>query len=163
MTRILFLAGLVAAVASGLQIGSAPAVGYAMVRRDQQGDSYNAGADNNQASVAKSGSANYGGYDSSESIDESSANGTEESYQEGSAEENSNNGNSDQGSAATNTYGNGADGANVNYPAGAASPTQGVYQNTEAPVYISEGSTTSSGRVALALGFGAVALALGLS
>ncbi|RCI13066.1 hypothetical protein L249_0650 [Ophiocordyceps polyrhachis-furcata BCC 54312] len=166
MTRIIFLAGLVAAVASGLQIGSAPAVGYAMVRRDQQGDSYNAGADNNQAPVAKSGSANYGGYDSTESMEESSSGSNEQSYQEGSSEESSsgsNDSNTEDNSAATNTYGNSADGANANYPAGAASPTQGVYQNTEAPVYISEGSTPSSSRVALALGFGAVALALGLS
>ncbi|RDA95589.1 hypothetical protein CP533_1245 [Ophiocordyceps camponoti-saundersi (nom. inval.)] len=163
MTRILFLTGLVAVVASGLQIGSAPAVGYAMVRRDQQGDSYNAGAENNQAAVAKSGSANYGGYDSTEAIEEPGAGANEQSYQEGTVEENSNNANTEENSAATNTYGINADGANAAYPAGAASPTQGVYQNTEAPVYISEGSTSSSGRVALALGVGAVALALGLS
>ncbi|PFH58611.1 hypothetical protein XA68_13452 [Ophiocordyceps unilateralis] len=160
MTRVLFLTGLVAVVASGLQVGSAPAAGYAMVRRDQQADNYGSGSNNGETAVAKSGSANYGGYDSTEAVD---GPGAGDIYQDSNVEEDNNTGENSANGGATNTYGNNADGANANYPAGAASPTTGVYGNTDAPVYISEGSTPSSGRVALALGVGAVALALGLS
>lgn len=164
MTRFLLLTGLVAIAVSGLQVGSAPAVGHAMVRRSQQ---YGAGANNGQmadASSARSGSANYGGYDSNEDLEEPGTEVSQQDLRGSSSMDSTGAQGTSTGYGATNTYGNSADSGMADYPAGAASPTTGVYGNTNSPVLVSRGSSTmSSGRVAMALGAGAVALALSLS